>query len=249
MYFEVVTLKQRPNLKEQAERMNEEGWPTFLLHGDITHWESLFDEFAEYQILFCEPAGTLIALGHTIPFFWDGTVDDLPSTMAGIMDRALQAHRNWSTPNTLSALAAIVTASHQRCGLSTEILRAMRSLAEERDMHSLVAPVPPTLKSSYPLTPFKRYVGWKREDGSPFDPWLRVHWRIGAEFLKLMPKALIVTGKVSEREEWTSMNFPESGAYVVPGALQPVKIDRQHDVGRYEDPNVWMRHRVMQTAT
>ena len=88
MSFEVVTLKQRPDLKEQAERMNGEGWPTFLLHGDITHWESLFDEFAEYQILFCEPAGTLIALGHTIPFFWDGTVDDLPSTMAEIMDRA-----------------------------------------------------------------------------------------------------------------------------------------------------------------
>ena len=59
-----------------------------------------------------------------------------------------------------------------------------------------------------------------------------------------MPKALIVTGKVSEWEEWTSMNFPESGAYVVPGALQPVKIDREHDVGCYEDPNVWMRHRV-----
>jgi hypothetical protein len=238
MSFELVTLKQRPYLKKQAERVNGEGWPTFLLHGDITHCGSLFDEFAEYQILFCEPADTLIALGHTVPLFWDGTVDDLPSTMAGIIDCARLAWRNQSTPNTLSAPAAIVTASHQRRGLSTEILRAMRSLAEERDMHSLVAPVRPTLKSSYPLTPFERYVGWKREDGSPFDPWLRVYWRLGAEFLKLMPKALIVTGNVSEWEEWTGMSFPESGAYVVPGALQPVKIDREHDVGCYEDPNV-----------
>ena len=38
------------------------------------------------------------------------------------------------------------------------------------------------------------------------------------------------------------MAFPDSGPYVVPGALQPVRIDREHDVGRYEDPNIWMKH-------
>jgi hypothetical protein len=30
----------------------------------------------------------------------------------------------------------------------------------------------------------------------------------------------------------------------VPGALQPVVIDRELDEGRYEDPNVWMRHTI-----
>jgi hypothetical protein len=59
-----------------------------------------------------------------------------------------------------------------------------------------------------------------------------------------MPKALVVTGKVSEWEEWTGMSFPESGPYVVPGALQPVQMDLEQNVGRYEDPNVWMRHPV-----
>jgi hypothetical protein len=29
---------------------------------------------------------------------------------------------------------------------------------------------------------------------------------------------------------------------VVPGALQPVMIDREHDRGHYADPNIWMRH-------
>lgn len=38
------------------------------------------------------------------------------------------------------------------------------------------------------------------------------------------------------------MSFPESGEYVVPGALQPVRIDLQKDLGVYEEPNVWMRH-------
>jgi hypothetical protein len=45
------------------------------------------------------------------------------------------------------------------------------------------------------------------------------------------------------------MSFPESGAYVVEGALQPVQIDRERNVGRYEDPGVWMRHRITRPAT
>jgi hypothetical protein len=155
---ETFTLAQRPDLEDQTHLLNGESWPTFLLHGDVTHWERLFDEFAENQILLCEPADTLIAVGHTVPFVWDGTPDDLPSTMAGLMDRAIHTHRNLITPNALSALAALVRASHQGRGLSAEVLRAMRSLTQERGMHALVAPVRPTLKSSYPLTPFGRYV-------------------------------------------------------------------------------------------
>jgi hypothetical protein len=160
----------------------------------------------------------------------------------------MHAYRDHKTPNTLSALAALVKASHQRRGLSAELLRAMRSLAEDRSIHSLVAPVRPTLKTSYPLTPFERYVGWRRDDGVPFDPWLRVHHRLGAEPLKLMPESLVVAGAISEWEEWTGMRFPESGPYVVPGALQPVLMDVEHNEGRYEDPNVWMRHPVTAEA-
>jgi hypothetical protein len=242
--FQTCTLKDRPELRDQVGRLAREGWPTFLLHSDITHWDTLFDEFAELQIVFCEPADTVVAVGHTIAFVWDGSPDTLPPTMAGLMDSGVRAHRKGETPNALSAIAALVTSTHQRRGLSAEIPRSMRSLVKQRSMHSLVAPVRPTLKSAYPLAPFERYVGWKRDDGAPFDPWLRVHWRLGAEFLKIMPESLIVAGTLSEWEEWTGMSFPESGPYVVPGALQPVLMDLERNEGRYEDPNVWMRHPV-----
>ena len=51
MAFETFTLRQRPDLEEQVRRLNGESWPTFVLHGDVTHWESLFGDFADYQIL------------------------------------------------------------------------------------------------------------------------------------------------------------------------------------------------------
>jgi hypothetical protein len=73
---------------------------------------------------------------------------------------------------------------------------------------------------------------------------MRVHWRLGAEILKPAPHSMVIAGSVAEWEEWTGMHFPESGSYVVPGALQPITIDRERDSGLYHDPNVWMRHRV-----
>ena len=210
----------------------------------MPHWEKLFGEFAGHQILFIDPAGSVVSVGHTIPFFWDGNPDDLPDRMADLMNRAVEDRRGGREPNALSALAAIVSPDHRRRGLSAEVLRAMRSLARENGLASFVAPVRPTLKAAYPLTPFWRYVRWERSDGSAFDPWLRVHRRLGAEPLKLMPESLAVVGTVAEWEAWTGIAFPESGRYVVPGALQPVVIDRERDLGRYEDPNIWMRHPV-----
>ena len=93
-------------------------------------------------------------------------------------------------------------------------------------MNSLVAPVRPTLKSLYPLIPIERHARWQRSDGEPFNPWLRVHWRLGAEYLKAAPEATVITGTVAQGEEWTGMRFPESDEYVVPGALKPVTIDQ-----------------------
>ena len=90
----------------------------------------------------------------------------------------------------------------------------------------------------------ERYADWRREDGLPFDPWLRVHARLGADVLRPEPESLRITGTVAEWEEWTAMAFPESGQYVFPGGLAPVAIDREADVGAYWEPNVWMRHDV-----
>jgi len=90
----------------------------------------------------------------------------------------------------------------------------------------------------------EEYLGWRRADGQLFDPWLRVHERLGGEILGVCPGSLVVEGTVAEWEEWTSMAFPDSGSYVVGGALVPVEIDCGKDVGRYVEPNVWMRHTV-----
>jgi GNAT superfamily N-acetyltransferase len=161
-----------------------------------------------------------------------------------ILEGALTARREGRRPTALSALAAITDPGQRGRGLSAEIIRAMAALARQHGLGALVAPVRPTLKASYPLASMERYVRWIHPDGAPLDPWMRVHWRLGAEIVRVIPRALVIAGTVVEWEKWTEMSFPDSGPYVVPGALQPVVIDRERDEGRYDDPNVWMHHPI-----
>ncbi len=248
MFYKRHTLKQRPELELQIVTLSKNAWPTFLLHGNSPHWGSLFRTFAAFQILLCDSSEKVIAIGHTVPLIWDGTPDDLPETIDEIVVRAMDAHQKQQPVNIFSALAAIVAKEYQGQGLSTVLVREMRSLAVEFGCYNLIAPVRPVWKKLYPLTPMEHYVQWKREDGVPFDPWIRVHWRLGAEQLRVAPNTLTVKGSVAEWEEWTGMCFPESGKYIVPGALHPVSIDRERDFGYYEDPNIWMKHSMHKTG-
>jgi hypothetical protein len=247
MPLKTFTLRERPELEDEFERFAQLGWPTFLRQRDELgcgrYWPELFGTFADFQLLLFD-GDRPVGIGHTVPFVWDATPAGLPESIAGILDSALTARRGGQRATTLSALAAITEPAQRGRGLSTEIIKAMTALARQHGLGALMAPVRPTLKVSYPLAPMERYVRWTRPDSAPLDPWIRVHWRLGAEIVRVIPRALVIAGTVVEWEKWTEMSFPDSGPYVVPGALQPVVIDRERDEGRYEDPNVWMHHPI-----
>jgi hypothetical protein len=40
------------------------------------------------------------------------------------------------------------------------------------------------------------------------------------------------------------MKFPQSGEYVIPGALSSIEINVKRDEGLYIEPNVWIVHEV-----
>jgi GNAT superfamily N-acetyltransferase len=240
----VVPYSERPDLVERLGEV-EDVWPEFIHHTDATFnalWGRVRREFPDFQlVLYDDETDTLVGRGQTIPFRWDGTLGDLPDGVDGVVRRVFGSG---GEPTTLSALVAVVDPRYQGRGLSSLIIEGMRGLVVGHGLDALLAPVRPTLKARYPLTAMERYLGWRRADGQLFDPWLRVHERLGAEILGVCPGSLVVEGTVAEWEEWTGMAFPDSGSYIVEGALVPVEIDRAQDVGRYVEPNVWMRHSV-----
>jgi len=90
--------------------------------------------------------------------------------------------------------------------------------AARHGLTTLIVPVRPTLKHRYPLTPMERYVEWKQSDGSPFDPWIRVHWRLGAETLRIAAQSMVVTGTLAPREAAGALQPRHGGQEVGRGA-------------------------------
>jgi GNAT superfamily N-acetyltransferase len=248
MPFKTFTLRERPELEDEFERLSDVSWPRFLRQKDSLgygrYWPHLFTTWADWQLLLVDGMGPTIAVTHAVPLVWNGTPEDLPSSIAEILGRAESDRAAGRAPTALSAVAAMVDPRYRGQGMSPAAVRAMVDLARAHGLGSLIAPVRPAAKSAYPLAPMERYVRWENEDGLPLDPWIRVHARMGAEILRVAPRTIVIEGTVADWERWTDMRFPDSGDYVVPGALQPVVIDRERDHGRYDDPNVWMRHVV-----
>jgi hypothetical protein len=234
----IFTIAERPDLEDCLGDIADP-WPEFIHHDEAVNprWRDLYVDFREFQLaLVDEETGQLLGKGCTLPVEWDGRVETLPGGVVEVCERRFEA------PNVLCALVAVVDARQQGRGLSGLIIGGMARVAGAAGLECLIAPVRPTWKDRYPLTPLERYMRWERKDGLPFDPWIRLHHRLGAETLALAPRSLDVRGSVAEWEQWTGMAFPETGDYVVEGALVPVTIDRERDEGRYVEPNVWMRH-------
>jgi GNAT superfamily N-acetyltransferase len=240
--FDRVSLAERPDLTEQFAALDAV-WPAFMRKERVVlrYWSSLTHTLPALQVALVDPRDdALVAKGHAIALEWDGDARTLPEGVDAVLRAAVLAPS--TQPTTLCALAVVVAPQRRGEGLSALVLDALRDVAADSGLRDLLAPVRPTRKAAYPLTTIERYIDWNGPDGLPFDPWLRVHARLGGRVLGVAPRSMVVTGTVAEWETWADMPFPDSGRYVVPGALAPVAIDREADRGRYVEPNVWVHH-------
>jgi GNAT superfamily N-acetyltransferase len=211
-------------------------WPAFMAHDPVvsSFFPRLYEVFPDFQLWVLDGKETA-AGACTLPVRWDGVPEQRG------LDWAMSSGQGGS-PSTLCAVTVTVAPEYRRRGLSAALLRRMAGLATAHGLDALIAPVRPTWKERYPLTPIERYVLWRRDDGFHYDPWIRTHERLGGEILSPAPRSMTITGSREEWEEWTGLQFPEDGDYVVPRALAPVSF--ANGSGTYVEPNVWVRHRV-----
>jgi GNAT superfamily N-acetyltransferase len=238
---DVFTAEERPDLWEAGRSLFLDVWPEYNLHGNNgQYFATLFPQHARLQVLLYDRyLDRLVGRGRTIPFRWDGSLDDLPTGIDAVGRRALD---DPGPATALSALAAEVVPGHQGRGLSRLILEAMAAAARRGGLFPLMAPVRPSWKDRYPLTPIDRYATWRRPDGQLFDPWLRVHGRMGATIVRTEEESLQIEAPIADWEQWTGLLFPEDGEYVFPSGLAPLRI--HGGIGSYWEPNVWMRHEL-----
>ncbi len=151
---------------------------------------------------------------------------------------------------------AVVHPTHKGTGPVEDLLRALGEVASAHGLDRVVAPVRPTRKDLYPLVPIEDYLDGVRDDGLPSDPWLRRHVRMGATILRPTPHAprptphaQTMTGTIAQWREWTGMEFPTTGDYVIPRGMSTRRVERGRDLGTSVEPNVGVRHREGACAT
>jgi hypothetical protein len=246
--FQIVAPIDLEDYRDRAGEIAEASWPEFMLHDPIANenWHELFDRFVEYQFaLFDTENNRMAAMANSLPFYWNRSLGELPDGgWDWVFLKAIEDHKQGTPPNIQSAIQINIHPDYRSQRLSTKMVEAMRAIGASKGFKYLVAPVRPNQKSQYPLISIDDYIKWTNEEGLPFDAWLRVHARAGASIIKPCHDAMTIPGTLAEWEEWSGLKFPQSGKYVVSGALNPIDISVENDEGVYIEPNVWMVHEL-----
>jgi GNAT superfamily N-acetyltransferase len=246
--FQIITPTTRTDYRELVRGLTKLSWPEFMLHDQIAGelWHELLDRFAEYQLaLYDVENDRVAAMGNSFPLRWENSLTNLPE---GGWDwafmEAVNNHKQGLSSNVHCAIQVVIHPDYRGQGLGTRTLDAVLAVSQFKGFQALIIPVRPSEKSNYPLINIDDYLTWKNEDGLPFDAWLRVHAQIGGKIIKACHESKTIRGTRAEWEQWTKMKFPQSGGYIISGALNPMEMNLEKDEGVYIEPNVWMVHQV-----
>jgi GNAT superfamily N-acetyltransferase len=233
--MDFVRFADRPELR--AQRGGLDDFPEFMFHNAMggRYWDRLYTDFPELQLAVLD-GDELIAEVHALPLPVVG--DALPTGWDEAFERGMEAGGG----NVVSLLAISVKPRVRGMGIPALLIEQVRNVAREASHESIIAPVRPTLKDRYPLIPIERYVEWRREDGLHFDPWIRAHERLGGVIVGPCAESMFIEAPVADWQEWTGVQLPEDGTYIVPRMLAPLLV--HEGVGTHVGPNVWMRHAV-----
>lgn len=230
---------------EQLEPLFGRAFPAFIAADPVAtaYIARVRKWFAEFNITLLDEDERPAATGWGVPIRWSGELHDLPTGYTDTTRRAVEDRQAGHVCDTFVICGGIVDQSRLRQGLAQQLVTALRDLPAAATLARVIAPVRPTQKSSYPLTAISTYAAWTRDDGSPLDPWLRTHVRLGGRIIAMAPHSQTMTGTVGQWQSWTGLKLPSTGHYVIPDGLAPLYVDREQDIGTLTEPNVWMQHR------
>lgn len=244
--FEIITPSTHSRYCDLVRGLNKTAWHEFMLHDAVANenWHHLLESFAEYQLALYDPKNDRVAaMANSLPLRWDDPLESLPDGgWDWAFEEAVMQYKQGIVPNHHCALQVAIHPDYQSQRLSLPMVRNVRAVTKAKGFKALIIPVRPSEKSKYPLISLEDYITWQNEAGLPFDPWLRVHARSGGSMVKVCHKSKTVRGARAEWEAWTGLKFPQSGRYVIPGALVPIDMNVEKDEGVYIEPNVWIVH-------
>jgi hypothetical protein len=242
--FVVKTRADSPELRKAAMAIEQAAWGALgflnFTKAHFAFYQQLLDEHADYQLcLVDETTGYPVAVGNCVPLACD--FNNLPPEgWDWIVESA--ANNDGKPRNAVGALAISVPHIHRSKGLARRMIEEFRNLAIAKGHDGVIAPVRPSAKHLHPFIPMSEYITWTDDKGRLFDPWLRSHAAAGGRIIKPADRSMVVEEPIPFWETWSGRTFESSGAYTIEGALAPITIELEKNVGRYEEPNVWFAY-------
>ena len=239
--FTAVRMCDRPDLFDSAFKMNNSLWPDFVVN-DSTSGDAQGDvgEFFPDYNLFLLDGNNVVSLISAVPLYYDGSEEDLPDEgWDWALKKSVQDHKDGIKPNTLNLLEILINPEYQGKGVSTIATKTIFDIARNHGLSKNIVCIRPTKKALYPLIPMKEYQDWKSDDGLPFDNWIRFHMKHGGRRIKIAQKSMCISGTVPDWEKWTGQKFPGTGDYVIKDGLVPLHIDKEKNLGTYDEPGIW----------
>jgi len=242
--YAVRTRADSPELRKAAMAIEQSAWSALgflnFTRAHFAYYQQLLEQHADCQLcLVDEETGYPVAVGNCVPLACD--FNELPPEgWDWIVETA--ANDRGRPANALGALAISVPGIHRGKGLARHMIEEFRKLAERKGLDGVIAPVRPSEKHRHPFLPMDQYMMWTDELGRIYDPWLRSHAAAGGRMIKPAERSMIVEEPIGFWEMWSGRSFTQTGEYAVEGALAPVSIERERDIGRYVEPNVWFAY-------
>lgn len=243
----VATLAQRPDLAPLLDGFPG-AWPAFMYHDAVSalYYDDYLRQYPEYCVVVVDrdDPERAVAKALSVPFTWeaDPRTELPPGGYDEVILRAAADRVAGRNGNLVSPIEIAVQPDRRRQGLASLLLEALRRNTARLGFSSLVAPVRPNLRHAHRDVPLASYVTRTREDGLPFDPWLRVHLRAGGRIVGITACSMTIAGTPDEWRDWTGLPFDRSGPVEVPEALAPVHCDLSENHAVYVEPNVWVYH-------
>ena len=238
-----------PDLKlgEETGALTKLVWPNYLIEAsdisepslkfEITH-EELIRRFPVWGIRRASDQ-KLVAYGHGILVAADLTQNQLPDSGWRFAMESVLAEPK---PNCMCLLVANVDPAARGLGFSKVLVEKAKAVTLDLGFKEMIAPVRPTLKQDFPEQTLDEYIQKRDEKNEVFDPWLKLHVRLGGEVLNVCHESVIINATIKKWSQWLSAEFHQSGKYILPMGLAPLDINLEKNIGTYVEPNVWVRY-------
>lgn len=187
---------------------------------------------------------------------FDGFFSDCPKlggALSGwdwVIAQSLQDFQAGRSPNVLSAAATVVSSNARGQGLAGESIKWMKEIARAHGLKYVIAPLRPSRKRDFPNMDFTQYCQKRqvRDNGQvlPFDPWLRLHVKLGGRLIKPCFRSIRIRQPISVWRDWLEIDeIPvNSGRLTIPDADSLLEIDETAGIGYYSASGVWAIHNV-----